>query len=313
MWSHSKAGRPSVDRLAILGCGLLGCSFAAAARKMGLARSIAGYSKSPTTVRRALELGHIDHGADSAMKAVSGADLVLVAVPVGATEDLLRSIKHILDDRMLVMDVGSTKRDVCQAAQRALGERAWQFVPAHPIAGGHDSGPAAAQADLFVGKLTVLTPMSVNQRPITDRAQEVWEALGSQVERMTAQQHDAAYAAVSHLPHLLAFAYMNAIVRQPHSDQFLALAGAGFRDFTRIAGSSPAMWADIVAANRDELLMQLSLFRQNLASLEKTLALHDPAAVRDALEPILTRASNARRKWQSRFDLPDLPARDDAA
>jgi prephenate dehydrogenase len=295
MWSNSKSGRPRLDQVAILGCGMIGCSFAAAIKHAGLARRVVGYSKSPTTVKTALDLGHIDQGADSAMQAVSGSDLILIAVPVAATEAMLRTSRHILTDDMIIMDVGSTKRDVAECAVRALGERGGQFVPAHPIAGKDASGPQAADPRLFRGRLTVLTPTAANSRGIVEKVQDIWESIGSTVLRMAPGEHDGALAAVSHMPHLLAFAFVNSIVRQPRSADLLQLAGTGFRDFTRIAGSDPVMWRDVFMANRDELLMQLGLFKQHLSALEASLH----AGSGESIETMITRASGARRQWRA--------------
>jgi prephenate dehydrogenase len=296
MWSTSRQGRVRVDRLAILGCGMIGCSFAAAAKAAGIARSVVGYSKSPTTVNTALELGWIDDGADSAMKAISGADAVLIAVPVSATEALLRMIRHGITDDMLVMDVGSTKRDVAEAAERALVEKASHFVPVHPIAGKDSSGPQAADAALFKGRWAVLTPTVHNDSALVEKAQDLWEAVGAKAIRMSAEEHDSSCAAVSHMPHLISFAYMNSILRQPGSQDLMRLAGTGFRDFTRIAGADPAVWRDIFMANRDELMMQLGLFKQHLAAIEAALMTQNA----ESAESLISRASTGRRRWAER-------------
>lgn len=290
---------PRFGQLAVLGCGLIGTSFALAAKQMGLVRQVVGYSRSPSTVERARAMGAVDAAADSALQAVSGADLVLLAAPVSATEALLKSIASLVSPRALIMDVGSTKRDVVRAAASVptLGK---QFVPAHPIAGKEQSGPEAAEPTLFVGRRVVLCPLDTNDMATIDRAMSVWEAVGAEVHEMSAADHDACFAAVSHLPHLLAYAYMNALARQPQGPRALELAGSGFADFSRIAASSPEMWRDILTANRDELLLQLQLFKQNLGSIESALQAGDAAG----LTALLERASAARRAWSGAHGTP---------
>jgi prephenate dehydrogenase len=290
---------PRFAQLAVLGCGLIGASFALAAKQMGLVRQVVGYSRSPSTIDTAKRIGAIDAGAESALQAVSGADLVLLAAPVSATGALLKTIASLVSPRSLIMDVGSTKRDVVKAAAD-VPSLARQFVPAHPIAGKHQSGPEAADPTLFVGKKVILCPLDGNDMATIDRAMSVWESVGAEPLEMTAEDHDACFAAVSHLPHLLAFAYMNAISRQPHSARALELAGSGFADFSRIAGSSPEMWRDILLANRDELLLQLQLFKQHLGPLEHALQAEDGAA----LLALMERASVARRLWAEQHLAP---------
>lgn len=281
------------ERLAVLGCGLIGGSFALAARRARLARRIVGYSKSPSTTRVARELGVIDEEADSALRAVTGADLVLLAVPVSSTADLLKQIRHGLDVQALVMDVGSTKGDVVAAAQEQLGARQGQFVPCHPIAGKEKSGVRHAEATLFDGRRVILTPLAANSASFIEVATQIWEAFGGVVSVMTPAEHDAAFAAVSHLPHLLAFAYVYALASQPQGSTYLQLAGPGFRDFSRIAGGDPQMWRDVLRSNADEVLRQLQIYKQALAGFE--------AQVRQgnwhALEGLIRRASQTRRDW----------------
>ena len=242
------------EQLGLIGCGLMGGSFALALKRAGLVKRIVGYSKSPTTTERARQMGVIDVEAPSALLAVSGADIVLLAVPVASTESSFKAIKHLVTPQMLIMDVGSTKREVVDAARRALREQIGCFVPAHPIAGKELSGVEHADADLYMGRQVVLTPIERTNTIQIQQAVDVWSALGCRVVRMAPEAHDAAFAAVSHLPHLIAFAMMNAISSQPMGRDFLSLAGPGFRDFTRIAAADPAMWRDVMLSNREELL-----------------------------------------------------------
>ena len=206
----------------------MGGSFALALKKAGLVKRVVGYSKSPSTTERARQMGVIDIEAPSALLAVSGADLVLLAVPVSATESTFKAIRHLLSKDTLVMDVGSTKRDVIDAARRVLKDQVGVFVPAHPIAGKEQAGVEHADADLYHGRQVILTPIERTDAPQVDKATQLWTALGCHVQVMSPEAHDAAYAAVSHLPHMIAFALMNAITGQEHGKQFLSLAGPGF-------------------------------------------------------------------------------------
>ena len=282
------------EQLGLIGCGLMGGSFALALKRAGLVQRVVGYSKSPSTLHRARELGVIDVEAPSALLAVSGADLVLLAVPVAATEDTFRAIRHLVTPSTLVMDVGSTKADVVAAARRSFKDHLGGFVPAHPIAGKESAGVDHADAQLYQGCQVILTPTTDTDPAQVVRAQALWTALGARVRQMAPEDHDAAYATVSHLPHLLAFAAMNAVTGQPQARQFLDLAGPGFRDFTRIAASDPSVWRDILLANRDEVLAQAGHFRAALEALENTLSRGDATA----LHQLIRTASDARARWQ---------------
>jgi prephenate dehydrogenase len=281
------------EQLGLIGCGLMGGSFALALRQAGLVKRVVGYSKSPTTTERARQLGVIDVEAPSALLAVSGADIVLVAVPVAATEATLKSIRHMVTPQMLIMDVGSTKGDVLDAARRALKDQLGSFVPAHPVAGRELSGVEHADPELYKGCQVVLTPTERTLTAQLKQAQEVWTALGCRVVQMSPEAHDGAFAAVSHLPHLLAFAMMNAIINQDDATCLLNLAGPGFRDFTRIAASDPKVWRDIMMANRKELLAQSQLFREQLAAFENFIEQDQGQAV----EELIAQASSARAHW----------------
>ena len=282
------------EQLGLIGCGLMGGSFALALKKAGLVKRVVGYSKSPSTTDRARQLGVIDVEAPSALLAVAGADIVLVAVPVAATEATLKAIKHLVTPQMLIMDVGSTKADVVQAARRALRDQVGSFVPAHPITGREVAGVEHADAELYYGRQVILTPTERTLTAQLLQAQEVWQAIGCRVSSMSPESHDSAFAAVSHLPHLLAFAMMNTLTGQPEGDDYLSLAGPGFRDFTRIAAGELKMWRDIMLANRDELLAQSKLFQQALAQLEQAIS----SGNAQALEDMLTLASETRAHWR---------------
>ena len=292
------------EQLGLIGCGLMGGSFALAMKRAGLVKRVIGYSKSPTTTERAQQLGVIDAQAPSALMAVSNADLVLLAIPVAATEATLKAIRHLVTPRMLVMDVGSTKSDVVAAAQRSLRDHAGSFVPAHPITGREVSGVEHAEAELYSGRQIILTPTDATDPDHVERAEELWKALGCRVKRMTPQAHDSAFAAVSHLPHLLAFAMMHSIAMQPEADDYLSLAGPGFRDFTRIAASDPKMWRDVLRSNREEVLGQAALFREALGELEQAMQ----ADGDQQLETLISAASSTRAKWRMGAQRKNTPA-----
>jgi len=282
------------EQLGLIGCGLMGGSFALAVKRAGLVKRVVGYSKSPSTTERARQMGIIDVEAPSALLAVSGADLVLLAVPVSATEATFKAIRHLITSNMLIMDVGSTKHDVVEAARRVLGSNLGSFVPAHPIAGKEVSGVEHADAELYIGKQVILTPMEKTQVGHLKRATELWEALGCHVQQMAPEAHDAAFAAVSHMPHLLAFALMHAINNQPMGKDFLALAGPGFRDFTRIAASDPKMWRDVLLANKHEVVEQAKMFQRSLLNMLQLV--EDGQG--EKLEAMIELASNSRSHWR---------------
>ena len=283
-----------IERLCIVGCGLMGGSFALALRQAGLVRHIAGYSRSAASSQRALALGVIDEACATAAEAARGADVVLLSVPVASTLTVLQDLRDTLAPEALCMDVGSTKRDVADAARLALGSDLRAFVPAHPIAGKERAGVDAADVQLYRGRRVILTPLPETDPARTLRASELWEAVGATVSHMTPQAHDRAFAAVSHLPHLLAFAYMAGVARQADGGHLLSMAGPGFRDFTRIAAGEPAMWRDILLANRDELQGQLAHFRRALEAIERCMQAGDGQALVSQIQT----ASRLRSGWQ---------------
>jgi prephenate dehydrogenase len=282
------------EQLGLIGCGLMGGSFALAMKRAGLVKRVVGYSKSPSTTERARQMGVIDVEAPSALLAVSGADIVLVAVPVAATEATFKAIRHLVTNSMLIMDVGSTKREVVDGARRVLRDHVGSFVPAHPIAGKEQSGVDHADPDLYHGKQVILTPIEKTQTGHLKRAQALWEALGCHVQQMSPDAHDAAFAAVSHLPHVLAFALMHAINGQPQGKDILGLGGPGFRDFTRIAASDPKIWRDILLSNRVELVEQAKMFQRSLMNM---LHLAETGAG-EQLEEMIAQASEVRAHWR---------------
>jgi len=280
-------------QLGLIGCGLMGASFSLALQKHKLIEKVIGYSPSQRTRERALQLGVIHQAALSAAEAVQGSDLVLLAVPVSRTAECLQAIAPALSPDCLLMDVGSTKTDVVAAAMAHLGERLNCFVPAHPIAGKAQAGVDHAEAGLYQDRRAVLTPLAQTGAVQLENAKHVWTAIGSHVSLMNPQDHDATFAAVSHVPHLLAFAAVNALSAQPEGATFLSMAGPGFRDFSRIAASDPDVWRDILSANQAEVLKQTSLFRAALNDFEKAIQNNDSQALRRLID----QASQVRSGW----------------
>ncbi len=285
-------------RVLVVGVGLIGASLALAARRAGLVQEVRGWERTPEILARAHALDIISAPATDLPAAVAGVDLVLLAVPVAQTENVLRTLlPHLLAlaPQALISDTGSTKQDVVQAARSALGEQVWRFIPAHPIAGREVHGPEAGQAELFQGKKLVLTPLPENRAEDVARIAALWQGCGAQIEYLSAQEHDQVFAAVSHLPHLLAFGLVDMLAASPQAQQFFAYAASGFRDFTRIAASSPEMWRDISLANSAALQAELARYQAQLDTLQALLGAHDGAG----LHALFARAQQARRAWQA--------------
>ncbi|HTS51760.1 MAG TPA: prephenate dehydrogenase/arogenate dehydrogenase family protein [Burkholderiales bacterium] len=280
-------------RLAVFGVGLIGGSFAMALKQAGCVERVAGVGRSRANLERALELGAIDEIAPDTPVALEGADLVLVAVPVQQTASVLAAIAPHLQAGAVLTDGGSTKRDVVAAARGNLGVKLMQFVPAHPVAGAELSGVDAASAELFRDRSVVLTPVAETGDDARVRVDAAWRACGARTVEMSAERHDQVFAAVSHLPHALAFTLVEMIASRPDAAELFSCAGAGFRDFTRIAGSSPEMWRDICLANGDALLAEIRAFQARLATLAAEIETGDGADIELSFE--LARA--ARSKW----------------
>jgi prephenate dehydrogenase len=281
------------DRVAILGVGLIGGSFALALKEARACGHVAGAGRNPANLRLALERGIIDSIAADAVAAAHGADLVLLAAPVAQFPKLFRDVASVLGPKALVTDGGSTKRDVVEAARKNLGRKLAQFVPAHPIAGAEKSGAGAASAELFRGKRVILTPLPGNTEASVRRIGEAWAACGARISRMDPAEHDAVLGAVSHLPHVLAYALVHELASRDNGAELFSHAAGGFRDFTRIASSHPEMWRDICLANRDHLLAELKRFGDKLAAVAKLLEAADGAG----LEKLFAEAREARDKW----------------
>jgi len=283
----------SFKKIVIFGVGLIGGSFSLALRRAGAVSEVVGFGRSTATLEEAKQLGILDRiGTDMAHE-VRDADVVLLATPVAQMADIFARIAPHLGEHTLVTDGGSTKSDVVAAARTNLGSKISQFIPAHPIAGAEKSGAAAALADLYQGKKVVLTPMPENSKESVARVRKAWELCGAKVSELTPQQHDEVFAAVSHLPHLLSFALVHDLAQRDNRDQLLSFAASGFRDFTRIAASSPEMWRDICLANRDAMLRELQQYADELYVLYRALENNDAAK----LEEVFSLAREVRGAW----------------
>ena len=284
-----------LKRVVVLGVGLIGGSFALALKRASIVDEIIGVDRSDAALNDALRLKVIDRALSlsDAPDYVDGADLVLLAVPVGQMAATLAQIEPRLGIDTIVMDCGSTKQDVIGVAHEKLGKKIAQFIPAHPIAGRETSGVASADATLFDGKNVVLTPLGENTADAIERAEDIWRACGANVVSMTASAHDAVFAAVSHLPHMLAFALVDELASRPNAKSLFSFAASGFRDFTRIAGSSPEMWRDIALNNRDALLTEMDAYIAKTQHVRALIAQADATQ----LSALMTRSRDARAQW----------------
>lgn len=282
-----------MKKLVIFGVGLIGGSVALALKKAGSSTHIVGVGRNQDALDTALELQVIDAASTNIGAAVADADLILIATPVAQTPTILAAIKPHLNAKTVITDAGSTKSDVLAYAQQVLGEKSSQFIGGHPIAGAEKSGVTAAMADLYVNKNVVLTPTANTSVSAIAAARALWETCGAKVSEMSADSHDSIFASVSHLPHLLAFALVDDIASRPNAAQLFSFAASGFRDFTRIAGSSPEMWRDISFANKQSLLKELDAYEAEL-SIIRTLLNNDD---KTGLQALFERASVARNAW----------------
>lgn len=278
-------------KLALIGVGLIGGSFASALRNAGEVDQVIGYDTDPRALSTAMARGIVTEEATSAAAAAADAEVIVIATPVGAMRSTLAAIASDLRPDAVVTDVGSTKGSVIEDAGVSLGAAAVRFVPVHPIAGGERPGVERADPELFRGRLVIATPVASTDPEALARVEQLWSRVGAKLERLTPEEHDRIFAAVSHLPHLLAFALVAMIAKEPDADAKFAHAGAGFRDFTRIAASSPEMWRDVCLANRDHLISELRSYR---AGLDVMLAMVE-ASDGPALHTVFTTAAGARR------------------
>jgi prephenate dehydrogenase len=279
-----------VNRLALIGVGLIGGSLARALRDAGHVREVIGYGRGLANLQRAVELGVVDRIETSMSAAVREADMVVLATPVGSMSGILTAIAPYLAKNAVVTDVGSVKGTIVAAARTALGEKLSGFVPGHPIAGTERTGVEASFSSLFVGRRVVLTPLPETRADALARVRAMWQAAGAEVVNMSVEHHDAVLAATSHLPHLLAYTLVDMLARLDDSREIFAYAAGGFRDFTRIASSDPVMWRDISLANREAIVSMLNQYRTELDGLIKAVTAGDGANLQD----LFTRAKAAR-------------------
>ena len=282
-----------IERLAVVGVGLIGGSFAAALRRAGVVERVVGIGRGRANLDHALQLGIVDEVASDLATGVRGADFVLLALPVGQMGAAMDAMAPVLAPEAVVTDAGSTKRDVVMNAHAHLRSALDRFVPAHPIAGSEKTGAGAATATLFVDRNVLLTPLAENTEEAVTRVRGAWLACGARVTAVTPEDHDRMLGVVSHLPHVLAFALVDLVAGRADAERLFGLAAGGFRDFTRIASSSPEMWRDICLANRDALCAVLGDYQRELASLATMLENADAAA----LERVFTHARDARDAW----------------
>ncbi len=282
-----------LKRLAVIGVGLVGGSLALALKRAGAVGEVTGYDRDGQALERAVALGLLDGAAGSVSEATRGADLIVVAVPVRSIAPVLHDVCLALGPHAVVTDVGSTKGDVVRTAREELRERFGRFVPGHPIAGRETSGVEAATVELFRSARVVLTPMADTDSDALDTVKGCWEAAGAHIATMAPEAHDRIFAAVSHLPHLLSFALVSEIAGRDNAAELLGFAAGGFRDFTRIAASSPEMWRDIALQNREALLAEIDRYGARLAVFRDLVE----RAEGPGLERLMTEARTARHAW----------------
>lgn len=288
-------------KIVICGVGLIGGSFALALKKSGFKGQILGLERSPDVLEHAYALGIVDEIGLSLEETLRDADLVVLSVPVAQTGNVLEMILPYWHENLIVSDTGSTKTDVVAMAREVLGEKIARFIPAHPIAGSEMNGPEAAVDDLFVGKKVVIAALPESSRADVERIADVWERCGAIIHHLTPENHDTVFATVSHMPHLLAYGLVDYVANHPKSDLFFQYAASGFRDFTRIAGSSPEMWRDITLANRTQLLVELDAYLKEIELIRALVGNADG----DGLQRIYANAQEARMNWLNAIENPE--------
>lgn len=279
-------------RFALIGTGLIGASAAWAMKNKGVVDTVAAFDLSEKSTRKAVEMGIADEACSTLEDCVCHADCVMVAVPVLAIENVMAQIAPMIGSETLLTDVGSVRGAVIEGARRVLGDKFANYAPLHPIAGGEMPGVDYADSELFIGAKVISTPLPETSQRAVNFWEQAWQSIGGVIERMTPQEHDAVFASVSHLPHLLSYAMVDSILNTGSAERKLSLAGAGFRDFTRIAASSPEMWVDIFRANKQAILEALTYFEKDLSVLRKAIENDDIEVERE----LFARAANARRR-----------------
>ena len=287
------SARDPIDRLVVIGVGLIGGSFSLALKAAGAVRHVTGVGRTRENLDAALARGVIDEAGEDAAAAVRGADVVLIATPVGQMPEVMAQIAPALESRTIVTDGGSTKQDVIANARRFLGSHFERFVPAHPIAGTEKSGATAAFAELYRDRNVILTPQRETRADAVQRVRSAWETCGANIVELDPARHDEIFAAVSHLPHVVAFALVSMLAQREDAAELLGYSGGGLRDTVRIAGSSPEMWRDICTANRNALIGLLDAYVQELERARAAIE----SGNGNALEGMFERARTARRRW----------------
>lgn len=287
-----------IQKLGLIGGGLIGGSLALALKRAWPTLRVSLFDVSNEHREAALSLGLVDEVHGELKAVVEGADVLVMATPVQAILDLLPQVARHLSAHAVVTDVGSTKGSILAAARRLLGQNVQNFVPGHPIAGAEKSGPQAARADLFQGRRVVLTPAADTAVEAIERVRSMWQVAGAEVFELSPNAHDEIFAAVSHLPHLLSYALVDLLACRANADTLFSYAAGGFRDFTRIAASNPAVWRDITLANREAILRELQAYRDHLAALQALIESH----AKDDLYALFERAQRARLHSAQQLD-----------
>ena len=282
-----------MDKLVVVGVGLIGGSFALALKQAGAVRRVVGVGRSAANIYRAQELKIIDSAGRFDAETFGDAGLVLLAVPVGQMRDVMRAIAPLLGEKTVVTDAGSTKEDVVALARKELGKSLARFVPGHPIAGTEKSGAEAAFPELFRDRKVVLTPLKGTAARAKALVKGAWQACGARVFELQPREHDAVLATVSHLPHVLAYALVHQVAARRDAKRLFSYAAGGFRDFTRIASSHPEMWRDICMANKKALLAEIDRYGRGLERARRMLERGDAKA----LEALFSGARDARDRW----------------
>ena len=288
---------PALKQITLIGVGLIGGSFVLDLKRQGLVEKVVGIDLNADNLARALERKVIDEAFEEInTQSVGGADWVLIATPVATLPHICRQLAPLLSAPTIVSDVGSTKQSALAAFAEHLGAHLPRCVAAHPIAGSDRHGALAAQFGLYQDKKLIICPHAQQDAGALETVETLWQAVGAHTYRMSAATHDAIFAAVSHMPHMLAYAYVHQIAEHPDGQTYLDFAASGFRDFTRIASSHPAIWTDICMANKDSLLDLLAGQQQALAYLQNLLQSNDA----DALYRYFEEAQHTRDDWQAR-------------
>lgn len=287
-----------IERLCVVGVGLIGGSVARGARAEGLARTVVGVDADRDNLSRALASEVIDQAAHDLRSGARDAELVMISVPVGAIETVLRDLKPVWSERTVYTDAGSTKCNIIEAAERVFGAVPPNFVPGHPIAGAERSGVEASRADLYTGKRVILSPLASTDAAAVAKVEELWRRLGAKVSRMEPRHHDQVLAATSHLPHVLAFVLTAMLGRRDEQQEIFQYAAGGFRDFTRIASSDPKMWLDICLANGREIVPLIEEYR---AALKQAAELIENGAAGE-LHALFSNARGARQRFLDQLE-----------